>query len=224
MEKNDTVIARLGVEDYERILSIQLKLNSARNAGQIGDTIIYLQHQDVYTAGIHFKDSADNLPFTLYRINRGGYLTYHGPGQIVLYFIRDIHRSNENMKDLIEKIQSAVVITLKDWGIDSYGLLHEKTGVWVQDKKVCSIGLGLIGFSTIHGMALNVATDLSKFNAINPCNFSPDVMTSMSELLGTKICVSDVQNSLERRISESLKIEKERIVTSVSELEQLTFQ
>ncbi len=221
---SETIVVYLGIEDYSDILSLQMDLNSARNAAGIGDVVLFLQHPDVYTAGIHFKGDDNDISVPIQRISRGGYLTYHGPGQIVVYFIRNLLENNENVKQLIEKLETAVIGTLSTLGIEGRGLLGEKTGVWVGDRKVCSIGLGVIGFTTIHGMALNVNTDLRKFEAINPCNFPSSVMTSISDLLGEKISVEDVQPVLLAEISKVLNITEKKEVYSVQELREFISQ
>ncbi len=220
--KGKTIVAELGVEDFARILNIQLNLNTARNSDRVGDVIIFLQHNDVYTAGIHFKGTVSDLPAPFYRINRGGYLTYHGPGQIVVYFIRNLHANGENVKELIEKIQASVISTLNFFGINGKGLFDEKTGIWVGDKKICSIGLGIEGFSTLHGMALNVDTDLNKFKAIDPCNFDPEVMTSLSRLVGHKITVDEVQPILKREVLKNLGVKEKEFIDSIESLEKLS--
>ena len=220
--KKKTIVAKLGVEDFARVLNIQLNLNAARNSDKVGDVIIFLQHNDVYTAGIHFKGTVSDLPAPFYRIDRGGYLTYHGPGQIVVYFIRNLHANGENVKELIEKIQASVISTLNIFEINGRGLFNEKTGVWVGDKKICSIGLGIEGFSTLHGMALNVDTDLNKFKAIDPCNFDPEVMTSLTRLVGHKITVDEVQPILEKDLFKYLDIEEKEFIDSIESLEKLS--
>ncbi|MCW6169174.1 MAG: lipoyl(octanoyl) transferase LipB [Thermoplasmatales archaeon] len=220
--KRKAIVAKLGTEDYARVLNIQHRLNSARNSDRIGDVVIFLQHNDVYTAGIHFKGNVSDLPAPFYQINRGGYLTYHGPGQIVVYFIRNLHANGENVKELIEKIQNSVISTLNTFGITGRGLFNEKTGVWVDDKKICSIGLGIEGFSTLHGMALNVDTDLNKFKAIDPCNFDPEVMTSISRLIDRKITVDEVQPILEKEIFKNLCIGEKEFINSIESLEKLS--
>ena len=220
--KRKAIVAKLGTEDFARVLNIQHRLNSARNSDRIGDVVIFLQHNDVYTAGIHFKGNVSDLPAPFYQINRGGYLTYHGPGQIVVYFIRNLHVNGENVKELIEKIQNSVISTLNTFGITGRGLFNEKTGVWVDDKKICSIGLGIEGFSTLHGMALNVDTDLNKFKAIDPCNFDPEVMTSISRLLDRKVTVDEVQPILEKEIFKNLCIGEKEFINSIESLEKLS--
>jgi lipoyl(octanoyl) transferase len=99
-----------------------------------------------------------------------------------------------NALDLIKLIQDSVIDLLKTYNIKTYPLYNEKTGVWHGDKKIASIGIAINKFSTYHGMALNVSTDLKKFNFINPCNFSPDIMTSMEKIKNQKYDLNEIKN------------------------------
>jgi lipoyl(octanoyl) transferase len=172
----------LGIVDYIEALNFQKKMHAIVNEGSCGDVFIFLQHPDVYTAGSHYSGDLSNA----IKVNRGGYMTYHGPGQLVAYYIVNMKRKNINALKLIQKIQKSVLDLLEAYGINGKPMLNEKTGVWVGDRKICSIGIGIDKFTTMHGMGLNISTDLKKFNLINPCNFSPDIMTSMDDISGFK--------------------------------------
>ncbi|AGO61286.1 lipoate-protein ligase B [Ferroplasma acidarmanus Fer1] len=171
-----------GIVGYIEALNFQKKMHALVNEGISGDVFIFLQHPDVYTAGSHYSGDLSNA----IKVNRGGYMTYHGPGQLVTYYIVNMKRRNINALGLIKMIQDSVISLLDAYGIEGKPMLNEKTGVWVGDKKICSIGIGIDRFTTMHGMGLNISTDLKKFNAINPCNFSPDIMTSMDDISGIK--------------------------------------
>ncbi len=185
--------------EYNECLAMQRKLNEMRNEARIPDTILVTEHDDTYTAGIHFKmENLNDYSVPIIRVERGGALTYHGKGQLILYFIFNLNERGMNVKDLILKIQDAVVQTLAEFGLKSEGRLFKETGVWTNGRKICSIGLALKGFSTFHGIALNVTTDLSKFAKINPCDFDASVMTSLEREIGTKI---DLENVLSKFLS-----------------------
>ncbi len=171
-----------GTVDYMEALSFQKKVHSAVNDYSRGDAFIFLQHPDVYTAGAHYKGDLSSAV----KVNRGGYMTYHGPGQLVAYYIVNMKRRNIDALGLIKIIQNSVIELLNSYGIHGEPMLNEKTGVWANNKKICSIGIGIDRFATMHGMGLNISTDLKKFNFINPCNFSPDIMTSMDKISGIK--------------------------------------
>jgi lipoyl(octanoyl) transferase len=177
---NKSHIYDLGQVDYMDAVEFQKKIHKLVNDGSCGDTFIFLQHSDVYTAGSHYKGDLSNAV----KINRGGYMTYHGPGQLVAYYIVNMKRRNLDALGLIRLIQDSVIDLLGLYGILGEPMLNEKTGVWVGSKKICSIGLGIDKFTSMHGMGFNVSTDLKKFNLINPCNFSPDIMTSMDRVTG----------------------------------------
>jgi lipoyl(octanoyl) transferase len=173
---------------YEKCLEFQRKLNKMRNDDIIPDTIIVTEHEDTYTAGIHFNNENEkNYSVPIIKVERGGALTYHGRGQIVFYFIFKLNERGFNVKDLILRIQDSMNLTLSDYGLKSEGRLFKETGVWTNGKKICSIGLALKGFSTLHGIAVNVNTDLSKFSYINPCDFDPNIMTSIEHEIGRKV-------------------------------------
>ncbi len=178
--------------DYEECLSYQRNLNEMRNNEKIPDTIIVTEHPDTYTAGIHFKEGNEkNYSVPIIRVERGGALTYHGKGQIVFYFIFKIKERNMNIKDFIIRIQEAVKKTLESFGVQSEGRLFKETGVWTNGRKICSIGLALKGFSTLHGIAININTDLTKFYKINPCDFDASIMTSLEKEIGKKVSIDD---------------------------------
>ncbi len=186
MESNVYIFDRM---DYQNVLNFQRHLNDLRNDDKIGDSFIILEHDDVYTAGVHYSGDTEGIIKT----ERGGYLTYHGPGQLVTYFIVNLKERKINAKDIIIMIQKTVMELLEKYGIEAHGEFNEKTGVWVENKKICSIGLAIKGFSTLHGMALNVNTDLRKFLKINPCNFTPDIMTSMENILGNGLNFHEIE-------------------------------
>ncbi|KJE49250.1 MULTISPECIES: lipoyl(octanoyl) transferase LipB [unclassified Acidiplasma] len=203
----------LGVEDYKKILDFQRRLNNLRNQNKIDDSFIILEHNDVYTSGVHYKGAMDNIIKT----ERGGYLTYHGPGQLVAYFIINMKEGNKNVLDVIRLIQKTVTDFLEIYNIDAHPELNEKTGVWVNNKKICSIGLAIKGFSTLHGMALNINTDLKKFYLINPCNFDPEIMTSIEEIKGFKIPMDDARKKYMEILIRDFKIENYNLYTKIND-------
>ena len=187
--QNCGIVYDLGIVEYLKALDFQKKIHDKVNKEESCDTFIFLQHPDIYTAGSHFSGSLEGA----IKINRGGYLTYHGPGQLVAYYIINLKRSNLDALKLIKLIQESVIELLDYYKIRGTPMLNEKTGVWVGNKKICSIGLGIDKFTTMHGMGLNVCTDLKKFNVINPCNFSSEIMTSMDSIRGKQHSFNDVK-------------------------------
>lgn len=201
------IVFDLGEVEYERILILQRHLNSLRNDGLIGDCIFFLEHPDVYTLGIHRNpDEILSEEITPVEVERGGSATYHGPGQLVIYEVVNLKDRRMNVKDLIEKTQVSINSMLEDYGIIGEGRLHGETGVWVGEHKICSIGFAIKGFSTLHGVGLNINTDLSKFESIMPCGMDSTVMTSMEKETGNMIDEGEVRKTLKRKILSSLEI------------------
>lgn len=201
------IVFNLGQIDYEKALILQRHLNSLRNEGIVGDCIFFLEHPDVYTLGIHRNPqeilSQDITPV---EVERGGSATYHGPGQLVIYEVVNLKEHGMNVKDLIEMTQASINSMLRDYGIAGEGRLHGETGVWVGDRKICSIGYAIRGFSTLHGVGLNINTDLSKFENIMPCGMNSTVMTSMEKETGARINEEKVRERLKSGILSSLGI------------------
>ncbi len=206
--QGQAIIFNLGKEKYSNILNLQRHLNALRNEKVVGDCLFFLEHEDVYTLGIHRNENEILTEgITPIEVERGGSATYHGPGQLVVYFIINLKEHRINVRDLIEISQSAINEVLGSYGIKGQGRLHGETGVWVGERKICSIGLAVKGFSTLHGIALNISTDLSKFDAIMPCGMNSAVMTSMENETGKKIQLENVGKMLKSKLLSRLYIE-----------------
>lgn len=216
---HETVVLDLGMEDYGKVLKLQRSLNSMVNSDVMGDTIILLEHPDVYTLGIHRnKDEIISPEIVPYEVERGGSATYHGPGQVVAYFIVNMKNHGINVRDLIQMAQDSMISLLGDYGITAEGRLHGETGVWVQDRKICSIGFAIKGFSTLHGVGFNVSTDLSKFGKIMPCGMQSSVMTSMENELGMPVDFQVIKNELKDGFVKKLGVKKYVEINSIPEL------
>ena len=168
--------------------------------------LVFCEHPHVYTLGK--SGHSENMLYKPYnvplvRTNRGGDITYHGPGQIVGYPIFDLDTFHLGLKDYIYKVEEAVILTLAHYGITATRLEHA-TGVWLdvesttQCRKICAIGVKSSRFVTMHGFALNVNTDLTYFKNINPCGFIDKGVTSMEQELGRKLELLEVENVLTR--------------------------
>ncbi len=191
-----------GQLDYNEVLLIQRRLNELVNSGKLSGAILILEHNEVYTCGIH-KDMANISPeHDIIMVERGGGITYHCPGQIVIYFFVDMKELHLNARLLIELIHASIIQMLNEMGIEARSMLGNETGIWVMDRKICSTGLAIKGNSTLHGTALNYSNALDGFRLINPCGFDPAVMTSCRKesrneilpieaakaILGEKLC------------------------------------
>lgn len=215
----DGILADIGLTSYNDILSIQRSLNRARNDDRISDVLIFNEHEDVYTVGIHRnpEEIVDNS-VELVQVERGGSITYHGPGQLVVYFIVSLKDRKTNVKVLIESVQNAINRVLSGYGINSEGRLGRETGVWVADRKICSIGFAIRETSTLHGIALNISTDLSKFQRVMPCGFSSSIMTSVEAETGRKIDFKEVREELKKALVHELEFDS---ITELKSLESL---
>jgi lipoyl(octanoyl) transferase len=191
----DILVCNIGMIDYKEALDFQYELVAARQEGRIPNTLLMIEHPAVLTKGTR-TDSA-NIYFTadqlakagicVYEVNRGGDVTYHGPGQIIGYPIVDLREFDEGIRVFINTMQEAIIAYLKDkFSIEAYSQKDKFTGVWVGDKKITAFGLAVVHGISMHGFAFNVNTNLSHFDLINPCGLSKGV-TSVANELGHEI-------------------------------------
>jgi len=181
--------------------------------------LIFVEHPNVYTLGKSGKP--ENLLLdesglveknaTYYKINRGGDITYHGPGQIVAYPILDLDNFFTDIHLYLRTLEEAVILTLADYGIKS-GRYEGYTGVWLDSdnehaRKICAMGVRCSRWVTMHGLAFNVNTDLSYFKNIVPCGIDDKDVTSMERELGCKPDIEEVKQKLKRHIGELFGME-----------------
>jgi lipoate-protein ligase B len=200
--KNTLIVNYLGVTPYDMSLKMQQVLQEKRILGVIPDILLLLEHSPVFTIG-RFQGEKDLIVssdvlaregISVFHTNRGGGITYHGPGQIVGYPILNLKESRLGVRNFVLMLEEVIIIFLQDYGI--YGhLVPKHIGVWVGRKKICSIGIHVSRHVTTHGFALNINNDLRFFKYIRPCGLSGGVMTSISELLGHPI---DIQKAITR--------------------------
>jgi lipoyl(octanoyl) transferase len=210
------MIARwLGRISFESALALQEKLVAEKRADQsLGDELLLLEHDPVYTIGRTPDQSslrgAAHLPHPVFPINRGGQATYHGPGQLIGYPIIDLRNHGQDLHRYLRWLEQLLVETLGEAGVlaaTRAGL----TGVWVDNRKIASIGVGVRHWITMHGFALNVCGDLAPFDQIVPCGIANVTMTSIEKETGHAETVREVAERVEkialRRIIELRKIE-----------------
>ncbi|XP_076756282.1 lipoyl(octanoyl) transferase 2 [Xylocopa sonorina] len=161
------------------------------------NTLILLEHNPVFTVGIRDKEYTvedeerlKNLGAEFFRTNRGGLITFHGPGQLVAYPILDLKQFKSSIKWYVCQIEEMIIRLCAEFGIK--GEKSPNTGVWVNDKKICAIGVHGSRYITTHGLALNCNTDLSWFNHIVPCGIKGKGVTSISQELNTNVTIQDV--------------------------------
>lgn len=189
--------------------------NSSRNAGQTSNYLLFCEHPPVITLGKTGKDN--NLLMSeawlkekgidFYHINRGGDITFHGPGQIVGYPILDLDNFFTDIDKYLRLLEEVIIRTLDEYGIKG-GRIAKATGVWLdggipgRERKICAMGIKCSRWVTMHGFALNVNTDLSYFNYIVPCGLTGKQVTSLEKELGTKVPSADVKEKLKKHFEQ----------------------
>jgi lipoate-protein ligase B len=185
---------------------LQQDLVAERQAGTIPDTLVLVEHPDAITLGRSARPDnvldAGGIP--VFAVERGGDVTYHGPGQLVAYPVFLLRESERDLHRYLRGLEETVLRTLADFhiaGTRRSGL----TGVWTAEetapRKLASIGVAVRRWVTLHGLALNVTTDLARFAAIHPCGFDASVMTSMARELGQPTDFAAVKNALTRHLA-----------------------
>lgn len=199
-------IIKLGVIFYSQALEIQCKLLEKRQKGEIDNTLLLLEHPAVLTLGTRGQynniylssDELKSQGIEVFEVNRGGDVTYHGPGQIVGYPIFDLRDIGKDIHLFVRKMEQSIINLLKqEYGIDAYEETDKFTGVWVNDKKITAIGISVKKWVTMHGFAFNINTNLEHFNWINPCGLSKGV-TSLEQLIGRKEDIQLVYEKVEQ--------------------------
>jgi lipoyl(octanoyl) transferase len=207
-------VHRLGCVPYREAWMLQRQLVERRKAHEIPDTLLFVEHPSVITLGRnadrgHLLTPAEILEkqgVEVIETNRGGDITYHGPGQIVGYPILDLGRIRKDVVWYVRTLEEALIRTVGEFGIKA-GRVAGKTGVWVGGAKVAAIGIHVSRWVTSHGFALNAETDLSWFRHIVPCGIAECPVTSLSELLGAPPERSYVEDTIARHLGELLGLE-----------------
>ena len=200
----------LGRIEYQAGLRIQEeRLEQCLNDGE--ESVILLEHEPVYTIGrLPDKSSlqlVEQLPYPVFETNRGGQATFHGPGQLVGYPILDLRARGRDLHCYLRKLEDLLIDLLGEFEIRGIKI-EGKTGVWVEDRKIASIGIGVRKWVTMHGFALNVASDLSGFQNIIPCGLPGVRMTSISIESGSEVTLEAVREkaALHLRVLSSVSV------------------
>ena len=216
----------LGSSDYQKTWDYQEeifnKIIDTKKSNSIRDSekfptpnhLLFVEHPHVYTLG---KSGSENnllagfaemnkIEATFVKTNRGGDITYHGPGQIVVYPIIDLENFSIGLKEYISKLEEVIILILKEYNIHS-GLLKGAAGVWLdadnpKARKICAIGVRSSKFVTMHGLAFNINTNLDYFGYINPCGFTDKTATSLEKEIGEKQDIEKVKSILLDKFSE----------------------
>ncbi|MEA2553818.1 MAG: lipoyl(octanoyl) transferase [Fimbriimonadaceae bacterium] len=169
------------------------------------DTLLLVEHEPVLTLGAGFHE--ENLLFTpeqyqakgieVARTDRGGDVTYHGPSQLVAYPIFDLKRHGQDLHKWLRDLEEVVIVALAGFGLQGYRF-PPHTGVWMNDRKICAIGIKVKRWVSMHGIALNCSNDLAAFDLIVPCGIKDHGVTSLSQELGREVCVDEAKPVLVR--------------------------
>ena len=192
-------VRRLGLQDYETTWRAMQQF-TARRGDSTADEVWFVEHPAVFTLGYNGKAehvlASSAIP--LVKTDRGGQVTYHGPGQLVTYLLLNITARNLGVRELVRRLEQAVVDLLSEFDIVATGC-WEAPGVYVEQRKIAALGLRIRNGCSYHGLALNVAMDLSPFSLINPCGYPGMEVTQLSEL-GIDLSVTAVSERLESHL------------------------
>lgn len=209
-------IVELGLIDYKEALDVQEKLLSLCDKGCIDDTLLLLEHPAVLTLGTSAdaaniylsQDELDRFGVTVCKTNRGGDVTYHGPGQVVGYPIFNLMHHGKDIRDYIFKLQEVFIrLLFEQFDITAHRELSKYTGVYVDNSKITAIGIAITRWISMHGFAFNVNTDLSHFSWINPCGLSDRGVTSLQKLTGSAQDISRINMLISQYFCEVFHME-----------------
>ena len=216
------LVEQLGVVPYAAALELQRERVAQRKAGEVPDTLLLLEHPHVYTLGRNARK--ENLLFSRERLaalgaevfetDRGGDVTYHGPGQLVGYPILDLTQHRRDLAWYMRSLEEVFIRVAADFGIEA-GRLQRCPGVWVGGAKLVAMGVHVSRWVTSHGFAFNVTTDLSYFEHIVPCGIRDKGVTSLEKLLGGRVAMESVTDSVIEHLGRVFELEMERAGSKV---------
>ena len=211
--KNKINILDLGRMDYKSSWEFQKNLHKDVLNGNKPDTLILVEHQPVFTLGKNAnKDNLlDRGNVKVFNVERGGDITFHGPGQLVGYPILDLNNYKKNISWFMRTLEQILIECLNSFDIDA----HQKkglTGVWVNDEKIGAQGVKISRWVTMHGFSLNINTDLSFFEMIVPCGITDCKVTSMKKLLGATQNIQDVKFQIVKAFNENIYLLESKLI------------
>ena len=203
------LFCRLGTIDYAEAHRLQKELQAKRIAGEIADTVILLEHPPVLTMGRSAKEThvlaapevLEASGISVHEVGRGGDVTYHGPGQLVVYPIIDLNPDRRDVRKYMWSLEEAMIRTCADFGL-SATRVEGLNGTWIGERKVGAVGVRISRWVTMHGLALNANTDLAHFDMIVPCGIQDKGVTSLSAELDRTVFAADLINPLARHLAE----------------------
>ena len=200
-ESQKILIQDLGFKKYKNVLSLQKKLQNQRITGDAQDTLILVEHEPVYTLGKnanrnHLLQSRDKS-VEIHNIERGGDVTFHGPGQLIGYPIIDLRNYKKSVSWYMRTLEELTIRVLKEFDIKG-SRIKGLTGVWVGNKKIAAQGVRISRWVTMHGFSINVCPKLSYYDGIIPCGIFNYDVTSMEECLNKKLSIKKIKNSVSK--------------------------
>lgn len=199
---------------FPEAYDLQMQLVQQRVRDEIPDTLLLLTHLPVYTIGR--AGSRENIlvadevlareGLTVYETDRGGDITYHGPGQLVAYPILDLQQHGKDLHKLLNQYEETVIRVLREYGIDG-ARISEYPGVWVGQEKICALGIGVTNWVSYHGWALNINPDMKHFSYITPCGIQGKKTTSLKNILGRDISLADITSRIVRHFGEVFSLQ-----------------
>jgi len=229
----DLLICDLGRISYKQAWDIQKKYFQLRRSNEISDLFFLCEHPHTYTLGkvahkenlLYNENELKERGIEVFDIDRGGDITYHGPGQIVGYPIINLSDWKKDTHLYLRSLEEVIIKTCSDYGVDSKRV-EKYTGVWVEDRKICAIGIKVSRWITMHGFAFNANTDLNLFKGIIPCGIKEKDVTSLKKELNTELDLKQVINKIVNNFISVLgyktynEINFEKLETSIKKIER----
>ena len=204
----ELIVCNLGLIDYKEAWDLQLKFHEKRRQNQISDILFLCEHPNTYTLGkvaeknnlLYNEEQLAQKGINVFEIDRGGDITYHGPGQIVGYAIINLENWKKDTHLYLRALEETLIQTCKSFGIES-GRNSAFTGVWIDNRKICAIGIKVSRWITMHGFAFNVNTELELFDGIIPCGIQDKKVTSLKAELNKTIDLLKTQKLIIEKFS-----------------------
>lgn len=193
----------LGIIDYRECYFLQKELHKKRHAGSIPDMLLLCEHPTVITMGrsasfeniLIDKKYLNDKCIEIIEVDRGGDVSMHMPGQLVVYPIFDLKLVGCNLHFFLRKLEAVILLLLQKYGVCGR-CIPGSTGVWVENKKVGSIGIGVGKWISFHGLSININNDLAPFSFIRPCGMRSELITSLAAVVGRHLCMHGVKDNL----------------------------
>ena len=207
-KNNDINFLFLGKREYTSAWELQNEIHALVKNNSISSVVLYLEHNHVYTLGKNADTDfiLNNYPddIEIIETDRGGQVTYHGPGQLIGYPIINLNNYKKSVSWYMRSLEEIIILTLKDYGISS-SRKDGMTGVWIEDDKICAMGVRISRWVSMHGFALNLNPEMKYYDGMIPCGIQEFGITSLSELLNENIDINEVIESITKNFLQVIK-------------------